>query len=81
LTILSICKTEKIVDTCRAASFGPESGFQFSPLWWALVLGANLGGNGTLIGSSVEVVAAGLSQKFGHHLSFIRWIKIGFHLC
>ncbi|HYF99749.1 MAG TPA: ArsB/NhaD family transporter [Candidatus Saccharimonadales bacterium] len=61
-----------------AASFGTESGFQFSPLWWALALGADLGGNGTLIGSSAGVVAAGLSQKFGHSISFIRWIKIGF---
>jgi Na+/H+ antiporter NhaD/arsenite permease-like protein len=43
-----------------------------------LALGADLGGNGTLIGSSAGVVAAGLSQKFGHHISFVRWIKIGF---
>ena len=66
------------VDPIIASSFGPESGFQFSPLWWALALGADLGGNGTLIGSSAGVVAAGLSQKFGHHISFVRWIKIGF---
>ena len=66
------------VDPSIAASFGTESGFQFSPLWWALALGADLGGNGTLIGSSAGVVAAGLSQKFGHHISFMRWIKIGF---
>jgi Na+/H+ antiporter NhaD/arsenite permease-like protein len=66
------------VDPTIASSFGPESGFQISPLWWALALGADLGGNGTLIGSSAGVVAAGLSQKFGHHISFVRWIKIGF---
>ena len=66
------------VDPIIASSFGPESGFRFSPLWWALALGADLGGNGTLIGSSAGVVAAGLSQKFGHHISFVRWIKIGF---
>ncbi len=66
------------VDPNIAASFGPESGFQFSPLWWALALGADLGGNGTLIGSSAGVVAAGLSEKFGHHISFTRWIRIGF---
>jgi Na+/H+ antiporter NhaD/arsenite permease-like protein len=61
-----------------ADSFGAESGFQFSPLWWALALGADLGGNGTLIGSSAGVVAAGLSEKFGHHISFTRWIRVGF---
>jgi Na+/H+ antiporter NhaD/arsenite permease-like protein len=49
-----------------------------SPLWWALALGADLGGNGTLIGSSAGVVAAGISLKYGYKISFIRWFKIGF---
>jgi Na+/H+ antiporter NhaD/arsenite permease-like protein len=49
-----------------------------SPLWWALALGAGLGGNGTLIGSSAGVVAVGISLKYGHKISFIRWFKIGF---
>jgi Na+/H+ antiporter NhaD/arsenite permease-like protein len=52
--------------------------FQFSPLWWALALGADLGGNGTLIGSSAGVVAAGLSERFGYRISFNRWFRIGF---
>jgi Na+/H+ antiporter NhaD/arsenite permease-like protein len=58
-----------------AATFGA---FQISPLWWALSLGANLGGNGTIIGSSAGVVAAGMSQKYGYLLSFNRWFKVGF---
>ena len=49
-----------------------------SPLWWALALGADLGGNGTLIGSSAGVVAVGISIKYGHKISFIQWFKIGF---
>jgi Na+/H+ antiporter NhaD/arsenite permease-like protein len=57
------------------AAFG---GFDTSPLWWALALGANFGGNGTLIGSSAGVVAAGISEKFGHPISFNRWFKVGF---
>jgi Na+/H+ antiporter NhaD/arsenite permease-like protein len=52
--------------------------FQISPLWWALALGADFGGNGTLIGSSAGVVAAGLSERFGYRISFVRWFKIGF---
>lgn len=52
--------------------------FQVNPLWWALSLGANFGGNGTLIGSSAGVVAAGLSEKNGHLISFNRWFKVGF---
>ena len=57
------------------ASFGD---FAVSPLWWALSLGANFGGNGTLIGSSAGVVAAGISEKNGHTISFNRWFKVGF---
>lgn len=52
--------------------------FEISPLWWALAIGADFGGNGTLIGSSAGVVAAGLSERFGYRISFIRWLKIGF---
>ncbi len=59
-----------------ASTFGAE--YQINPLWWALALGADLGGNGTLIGSSAGVVAAGLSMKFGHPISFMRWFRIGF---
>ena len=59
-----------------ASTFG--TAFHINPLWWALALGADLGGNGTLIGSSAGVVAAGLSMKFGHAISFMRFFKIGF---
>jgi len=52
--------------------------FQVSPLWWALALGAALGGNGTLIGSSAGIIAAGISEKNGHPISFNRWFMIGF---
>jgi Na+/H+ antiporter NhaD/arsenite permease-like protein len=52
--------------------------FEISPLWWALALGADFGGNGTLIGSSAGVVAAGLSERFGYRITFIRWLRIGF---
>jgi Na+/H+ antiporter NhaD/arsenite permease-like protein len=58
-----------------AATF---SNLQFSPLWWALSLGANLGGNGTLIGSSAGIVSAGISEKHGHPVSFNKWIRVGF---
>lgn len=54
------------------------SDLQFSPLWWALSLGANFGGNGTLIGSSAGIVAAGISEKHGYPISFNRWIRVGF---
>ena len=56
------------------------SGFgnhHINPLWWALALGADLGGNLTLIGSSAGVVAAGISAKYGFRITFNRWFKIG----
>ena len=48
-----------------------------NPLWWALALGADFGGNLTLIGSSAGVVAVGISAKYGFRLTFNQWFKIG----
>lgn len=50
------------------------------PLWWALSLGACLGGNGTLIGASANVVVAGMASQRGVKLSFIQYLKIAFPL-
>jgi len=57
-----------------SAQFGAEA---VSPLWWALSLGACLGGNGTLIGASANVVAAGICAKSGHQISFKMFFKYG----
>jgi Na+/H+ antiporter NhaD/arsenite permease-like protein len=48
------------------------------PLWWSLALGACLGGNATLIGSSANVVVAGLAARSNQHIGFIAFLKIGF---
>ncbi len=56
---------------------------QLVPLWWALALGACLGGNGTLIGHLANMVVAGISEKHGRpltRLTFKRYIRIGFPL-
>lgn len=45
-------------------------------LWWALSLGACLGGNGALIGASANVVTAGLAEKAGHPVSFNHYLKV-----
>ncbi|WP_417899455.1 ArsB/NhaD family transporter [Bacillus haimaensis] len=47
------------------------------PLWWSLALGACLGGNGTLLGSSSNLVVAGLAAKSNHPLGFLSFMKIG----
>jgi Na+/H+ antiporter NhaD/arsenite permease-like protein len=47
------------------------------PLWWALSLGACLGGNGTLVGASANVVTAGIAGKSGYRISFLEFTKFG----
>jgi Na+/H+ antiporter NhaD/arsenite permease-like protein len=53
------------------------SGVDVVPLWWALSLGACLGGNGTLIGASANVVLSGISNREGYPLTFINYLKVG----
>ncbi len=55
-----------------------HSGMNTEPLWWALVLGADLGGNFTLIGASANVVVASLAERNGHKISFIQFSKYSF---
>ena len=47
------------------------------PLWWALSLGACLGGNGTAIGTSANVVVLGIAERNGHVVSFVEFLKVG----
>ncbi len=46
-------------------------------LWWALSLGACLGGNFTLIGASANIVASAIAEKEGYHISFLTFMKYG----
>lgn len=50
------------------------------PLWWALSLGACLGGNGTVIGASANVVALGLARQHKLRVSFMQYFVVGFPL-
>lgn len=50
------------------------------PLWWALSLGACLGGNGTVIGASANVVALGLARQHKLRVSFMQYFFVGFPL-
>jgi Na+/H+ antiporter NhaD/arsenite permease-like protein len=54
---------------------GPLGGH--NGLWWALVLGADLGGNATAIGASANVVVAGIAKRSGHPISFWEFTKYG----
>jgi Na+/H+ antiporter NhaD/arsenite permease-like protein len=61
-------------------SIGQMSAMSITPLWWALALGACLGGNGTLVGASANVIASGMLEKQGFKLSFVEYMKVGFPL-
>ena len=53
------------------------SGLAVEPLWWALALGACLGGNATIIGASANVVAASAVARAGNPISFVQFLKVG----
>lgn len=56
-------------------SAGPD--FDIQPLWWALSLGACLGGNGSLVGASANLVVAGIAEKSKYKIGFVSFLRIG----
>lgn len=57
-----------------APNFGGEAGLE--PLWWALSLGACLGGNGTLIGASANLTVAGIAEQANVPFRFLPFLKL-----
>lgn len=55
-----------------------STGMDVTPLWWAVSLGACLGGNGTIIGASANVVLSDISKKNGYEITFVQFLKTGF---
>jgi Na+/H+ antiporter NhaD/arsenite permease-like protein len=53
-------------------------GAESNVLWWALSLGACLGGNGTMIGASANVVTMGIAEAAGHPIRFFAFMKYAF---
>ncbi len=54
-----------------------QMGSIMDPLWWALSLGACLGGNLTLIGASANIVTADIAERNGYKIDFFRFMKYG----
>ena len=61
-----------------APTMGGDAGLE--PLWWALSLGACLGGNGTLVGASANLTVAGMAERAGHPVRFMPFLKVAFGL-
>ena len=57
---------------------GRISGMNLEPVWWSLALGACLGGNGTLIGASANLIVAGIAEKNGIPIGFRQFFKVAF---
>jgi Na+/H+ antiporter NhaD/arsenite permease-like protein len=58
-------------------SMGNVSGLNIYHYWWALAAGTGLGGNGTIIGASSNVIAIGLARSKGVRITFLEFVKIG----
>lgn len=66
--------TATMVEVVKGFS-GDDS--EISPLWWALALGADLGGNATIVGASANVIVVNLARAAGYPISFMRFLSYG----
>ena len=66
--------TAMMVEVVKASSGGPG---EQPPLWWALALGADLGGNATVVGASANVIAISLARANGYPISFMHFFRYG----
>ncbi len=66
-----------LIEAMEADLGGPEA---IEPLWWCLSLGACLGGNGSLIGASANVMVASYAERAGQRIGFIEFLKLAFPL-
>jgi Na+/H+ antiporter NhaD/arsenite permease-like protein len=63
----------QILESNFSGQFPPE----ILPLFYAMMFGATLGGNGTLVGASSNIVAAGISEQYGKRISFKTFLRYG----
>ncbi|XP_006898656.1 PREDICTED: P protein-like [Elephantulus edwardii] len=72
--------TATMIPVLLNLSQDPEVSLPVQPLMYSLALGACLGGNGTLIGASANVVCAGIAEQHGYGFSFMEFFRLGFPL-
>jgi Na+/H+ antiporter NhaD/arsenite permease-like protein len=63
-----------VLDSTAAHLGGEEA---MTPVWWALSLGACLGGNGTVVGATANIIVAGFAERAGHPISFMTFLLLG----
>lgn len=72
--------TAEMANNVFSSDMGYESAINqpgMMPVWWAMALGACLGGNGSLVGASANVVAIGMAEKAGVSISFSKFLIYG----
>ncbi|XP_022446225.1 P protein isoform X1 [Delphinapterus leucas] len=70
--------TATMIPVLLNLSRDPEVSLPVPPLIYALAFGACLGGNGTLIGASANVVCSGIAEQHGYGFSFMEFFRLGF---
>jgi Na+/H+ antiporter NhaD/arsenite permease-like protein len=65
--------TATMIPVVSQLSTGQES----DALWWGLAIGADLGGNATIIGASANVILASMAEREGHRISFGAFLRYG----
>jgi len=60
-----------------ASDFTGQFPIEVLPLFYAMMYGATLGGNGTLVGASANIVAAGVAEQYGKRISFKTFLRYG----
>ena len=62
----------------RIENMGQMGVTNLEPAWWSLALGACLGGNGTLVGASANLIVAAMAAERGVKITFMSYLKVGF---
>jgi len=73
----SIPYTTAMIPIIIQLANNPALGLDLRPLIYSLAFGTGLGGNGTIIGSTANLVCVGLSEQYGYPISFVQFAKVG----
>lgn len=71
----SIPMTQMMVKIVVSLAANTKLGLPIQPLIWALAFGPALGGNGTLVGASANVICAGIADQHGYKMTFMDFLK------
>ena len=78
LALLMRSGRDNLVADPMAVSFGGSD--ELLPLWWSLALGSCLGGNGSLVGASANLIVAGFAERSGQPIHFLPFMLLAFPL-